>query len=129
MAWSNDILRAGKMAADAGQPQNLMTVYPKEGALLWSDHYVIPVDAPNAIGGEEFLNFLMEGKWAAEITNNLALASPNTKAMDYVLPELQGTAGIWPPTDWLASLQTNDTFSQTTMEKLMRAYTTAKTGG
>lgn len=129
LAWNNDVVRASKMAAEAGKPQNLQILYPKEGALLWSDHYVIPVDAPNPEGGAAFLNFLMEGQWAAEITNNFAMAAPNTKSVEFVTPDYRDNPMIWPPTDWLATLKVNDTFSQETVSKVMRAYTVAKTGG
>lgn len=128
MAWNNDVYRAIATAKDAGQPQNLKVLLPKEGALLWSDHLVIPSDAPDPTAAEKFLNFMLRGDSAAAVTNSLLVATPNTQAKDAIAPDLRAADGIFPPADWIKVLHPDDTFDLSTQRDMMRFYTKAKTG-
>ncbi len=128
MAWNNDILRAGKIAIDAGKPVNLKTIYAKEGALLWSDHLVIPVDAPNAADGLALMDYLLRGDSAAAFTNGLALATPNTAGKELIDPVFANNEGVYPPKAWLDSIMPNDTFTQDVAQAAIKIYARAKAG-
>lgn len=129
MAWNNDVYRAIGVAKEAGQPQNLKVLLPKEGALLWSDHLVVPKDAPNPGAAEKFLDFVLRGESAAAITNNLLVATPNTQGRDAIDPTLREADGIFPPAEWVKGLSPDETFDLPTQRDMMRFYTQAKTGG
>jgi len=128
MAWNNDVYRAMGTAKEAGQPQNLKVLLPKEGALLWSDHLVIPSDAPDPTAAEKFMNFMLRGESAAAITNTLLVATPNTQGKDAIDPALLGAEGIFPPAAWVKTLPADDTFDLETQRDMMRFYTKARTG-
>jgi len=128
MAWNNDVYRAAGLAKEAGQSQNLKVLLPKEGALLWSDHLVIPKDAPNPDAAQKFLDFMLRGESAAAITNNLLVATPNTQGAEAIDPALRQAEGIFPPAEWVKRLAPDDTFDPSTQRDMMRFYTQAKTG-
>jgi putrescine transport system substrate-binding protein len=128
MAWNNDIYRAIGLAKEAGQPQTLKVLLPKEGALIWSDHLVVPKDAPNPGAAEKFLDFVLRGESAAAITNTLLVATPNTQGRDAIDPALREAEGIFPPAEWVKRLSPDDTFDLPTQRDMMRFYTQAKTG-
>lgn len=128
MAWNNDIYRAIGLAKEAGQPQNLQVLLPKEGALIWSDHLVVPRDAANPHAAERFLDFMLRGESAAAVTNTLLVATPNTQGRDAIDPALREAEGIYPPAEWIKGLSPDDTFDLPTQRDMMRFYTQAKTG-
>lgn len=54
----------------------LKYVHPKEGIIGWFDSLVVPKGAPNKANAEKFLNFMMDAKNGAEISNFNRYASP-----------------------------------------------------
>ncbi len=55
---------------------------PKEGTSLWTDNVVIPTGAPNAALAHAFIDYLLDPKVGADISNYTAYQSPNQKALD-----------------------------------------------
>jgi len=68
----------------------LKYVHPKEGIIGWFDSLVIPKGAPNKANAEKFLNFMMNAKNGAEISNFNRYASPLDAAAikDFIDPAL-----------------------------------------
>lgn len=60
-AWSGDVLF---IRADFAKPEITYTI-PNEGANLWTDNYVIPVNAPHKDTAEVFINYMWEASNAA----------------------------------------------------------------
>ena len=78
---------SGQLAKAAEQTPDIAYVVPKEGSMVWMDTLVIPRDAPHKDSAYRFLNFVLEGKIAAEITNFTGYANANSAATPYVKPE------------------------------------------
>lgn len=78
----------GDYAFDKGQnPQgfkNIKFVVPKEGAELWVDNMMIPAHAPHPKLANEFINFILNAKIGAELSNWNAYASPNKASKPYL---------------------------------------------
>jgi len=55
-------------------------VIPKEGSLLWYDILAIPRDAPHVDNAHLFINYLMDPKVIASITNYAGIANGNAAA-------------------------------------------------
>ncbi|KEZ77774.1 ABC transporter substrate-binding protein [Salinisphaera hydrothermalis] len=76
----------------ANNPQaykNLKFVVPKEGAELWVDTMAIPDKAPHAKLANKFINFILDGKNGATLSNFTWYASPNKAATPYLKPALR----------------------------------------
>jgi spermidine/putrescine transport system substrate-binding protein len=82
---------------------------PKEGAVLAVDNMVIHKSAPRPDLALKFINFMLEGKNSAELTNLIGSGNPNTDAVKFIKPELLKYPAIFPGKDVQAKLeQLND---------------------
>jgi len=71
---------------------------PEEGALLWTDNLVIPADAPNPELANIFIDYILDPVVGAEISNEIAYASPNEAAIErgYIPGSMLGNTIIYP---------------------------------
>lgn len=88
--WSYD----AQMALES--VDSIEYVMPEEGALLWSDNYVIPANSPNKQTAELFINFLLRPEIAAELVNYTYYATANQAALAFVDPEILSDPTIFP---------------------------------
>jgi spermidine/putrescine transport system permease protein len=91
----------GQIAKAARENPNIVYVVPAEGCTLFVDNLCIPRGAPNRDLAILFLDFVLEGKTAAEITTTTGYATPNLAARDFLAPELRDDPAIFPPDDAL----------------------------
>ena len=86
--YSNDIFQANLDAQAAGRKFRILQGMPKEGAVLAVDNMVIHKSAPRPDLAHKFINFMLEGKNSAELTNLIGSGNPNLDAVKYIKPEL-----------------------------------------
>ena len=103
--YSNDIFQANLDAQAAGRKFSIMQGMPKEGAVLALDSMVIHKSAPRPDLALKFMNFMLEGKNSAELTNLIGSGNPNTDAMKYIKPELLKNTAIFPDKEVAAKLE------------------------
>ncbi|MCL6269770.1 polyamine ABC transporter substrate-binding protein [Sansalvadorimonas sp. 2012CJ34-2] len=96
MGWSGDILMASDRAEEAGNGNVIEYSIPKEGAGVWFDMLAIPVGAANTEEAHAFLNYLLEPKVIAEITNYVSYANPNTQSTPFLDESIAKNPGIYP---------------------------------
>ena len=96
MGWSGDILMAAERAEEAGNGVVVKYSIPKEGTGIWFDMLAIPVGASNTDEAHAFLNYLLEPKIIAEVTNYVSYANPNTKSKQYLDESIANNPGIYP---------------------------------
>jgi putrescine transport system substrate-binding protein len=68
-AYSGDAMQAQARAKEAGKGVNVQYIIPKEGAMAWWDTLAIPTGAPNLEGAYAYINFVLQPKQMAGITN------------------------------------------------------------
>ena len=103
--YSNDIFQANQDAQAAGRPFHIVQGVPKEGAVLAVDNMVIHKSAPRPDLALRFINFMLDGRNSAELTNLIGSGNPNTDAMKYIKPELLKLPAVFPPKDAQAKLE------------------------
>lgn len=64
-------------------------ILPKEGAELWLDSMAIPADAPHPELANKFINFILDPKIGAQLSNYNYYATPNKASVQYLEPVLQ----------------------------------------
>jgi spermidine/putrescine transport system substrate-binding protein len=64
-------------------------IVPKEGGELWLDSLAIPAHAPHPDLANKFINFILDPKIGAELSNYNYYATPNKKAVQYLIKPLQ----------------------------------------
>ena len=100
-----DIFQANLDAQAAGRPFRIVQGMPKEGAVLAVDSMVIHKSAPRPDLAHKFINFMLEGRNSAELTNLIGSGNPNLAAAQYIKPELKALPAVFPPKDVAARLE------------------------
>ncbi len=103
--YSNDIFQANQDAQAAGRPFHILQGVPKEGAVLAVDNMVIDKNAPRPDLALKFINFMLDGRNSADLTNLIGSGNPNTDAMRYIKPELLKLPAVFPPPEIAKKLE------------------------
>jgi spermidine/putrescine transport system substrate-binding protein len=103
--YSNDIFQANLDAQAAGRKFHILQGMPKEGAVLAVDNMVIHKAAPRPDLAHKFINFMLDGRNSADLTNLIGSGNPNLDARRYIKPELLKYPAIFPPKDVQAKLE------------------------
>ena len=94
--YSNDIYQADQDAQKAGQKFRIRHSLPKEGAVLALDSMVIAKSATRPDLAYQFINFMLEGRNSADLTNMIGSGNPNADAQRYIKPEIKQISAIFP---------------------------------
>ncbi len=86
--YSNDLFQAAQDAQKTSRPFTVDFVIPKEGATLSLDSMVLHRSGHRPDLAHQFINFMLEGKNSAELTNLTGSGNPNAMAKAYVRPEI-----------------------------------------
>lgn len=97
IGWSGDIISAGKSATEAKNGVEVSYVVPKEGGLVWMTTLAIPSDAPNPQAGYAFMNYILDPKVAARITEATGYPVPVPEARQFLPRELAENPALYPP--------------------------------
>lgn len=133
MGYSGDIAQASTdafdAAAKAGKPApNLRFVLPKEGAIRWVDVIAVPKDSKHAGNAHAFIDYLLDPKVAAAISNHVAYASANKDALPLVDPAIAQDPGVYPPAEVRAKLIDPKSLPEDVQRQRVRAWTRIKSG-
>ncbi|HUI49325.1 MAG TPA: spermidine/putrescine ABC transporter substrate-binding protein [Acidimicrobiia bacterium] len=105
---SGELLLCQAYSGDVFQIQtdnkNVQYVIPKSGAFSWVDNMAIPKGAPHPRNAETFMNYILEPKVGAALTNYVQYGSPNKAAEPYIDKSITGNPLIYPPASVLAKL-------------------------
>lgn len=124
--YSNDMFQANDAATKAGKGVRIGYAVPREGAVLALDSMVIHKDAPRPDLAHLFINFMLEGKNAAELTNLTGSGSPNVDAMQYIRAEIARNEGIFPGKHVLEKLEQLHDLDRRKRRLLSRLWTEVK---
>src|SRR4029077_8411017 len=97
MSWSADYAASRARAKAAGIDVPLAFTVPKEGSNFAFDALLIPADAPHPRAAHEFLNYILEPKVIAAITNEIHSANDNPPSTPYVAPAILNDPAVYPP--------------------------------
>lgn len=128
IGWAGDIMQASNRAKEAKNGVNVAYSIPKEGALAFFDVFAIPADAKNLDEAYQFLNYLMEPKVIAQISNTVYYASGNKAATPLVNEDVRNNPGIYPPADVQAKLFSLKVQDPKIDRVITRSWTKVKTG-
>ncbi|WP_392531559.1 PotD/PotF family extracellular solute-binding protein [Nostoc sp. C117] len=113
-AWQNQIL-AGDLvlamcySADAvkisKENPKLKYVIPRSGSSLWTDTIVIPKTAPNLAGAYAWINMILQPEVAAQITQRLNIATPNSAGFEQLPKRIQNNPNLFPSESLLANCE------------------------
>jgi putrescine transport system substrate-binding protein len=128
MSWSGDYQTALARAQSAGVKLNLAFTVPKEGANIWYDAWLIPAGAPHPQAAAKFLNFIMQPKVIAGVTNDIHYGNDNLAANAFVNPAILANPAIYPTPAMAKTLFESEEVSPATERLRTRTWTRIKTG-
>ena len=124
--YSADIYQADLGAQAAKQKFRIRHALPKEGAVLALDAMVIHKDAPRADLAHRFIDFMLDGRNSADLTNMIGSGNPNAAAMAHVKQELKALAAIFPGPETAKKLEMLQDMTSKERRAMNRLWTEIK---
>ena len=90
LVYSGDAIRA------MGENPKLGFVNPKEGTVIWVDNMAVPVKAPHADMAMKFINYILDPKVGAQLSNFNQYATPNAKSLPFITNTDIANVAIYP---------------------------------
>ena len=89
--WSGDVFQA--------MDDNKAVSYaiPSEGSIVWVDSLVIPASAPHKELAHSFIDYMLDPKVSADLSNAISFATPNRAALPLVREADRSNPLIYPP--------------------------------
>jgi spermidine/putrescine transport system substrate-binding protein len=124
--YSNDMFRAREDARAAGRPFTIGFATPKEGAVLAVDSYVLHKSGRRPDLAHQFIDFMLEGENAADVSNLIGAGNTNAAATPYIKREIAAEPAIFPPPKTLSTLEMLRDFNPRLRRTLSRMWTEIK---
>ena len=128
VGYNGDILQARDRARDANKGVEIKYIVPKEGSILWFDMLAIPKDAPHPDAAYAYLNYIMDPKVTADISNFKRYANANAASAPYVQDSVKNDPGIYPPPELRQKLAVQLADSPDQTRAITRLWQKFKTG-
>jgi spermidine/putrescine transport system substrate-binding protein len=90
------VIYNGEAVKGMEQDSNIGFFIPKEGSELWWDSLAIPAGAPNKDLANRFVNFILDAKIGAQLSNYNRYATPNEAAKKFIDPKDLKNPAIYP---------------------------------
>lgn len=94
--------------------------------MLALDAMVISKDAPRPKLANQFINFMLDGKNSAELTNILGSGNPNMAAMEFISPEIKAMKAVFPDQRTAGKLEMLKPMNESERAMLNRLWTEIK---
>lgn len=127
IAFSGDVYMAKNRAIEAKNNQKISYVIPAKGTIMWVDNLAIPKDAKHPENAHKFINYILKAKVAADISNTVFYANPNTKATPLVSKEIASDPNIYPTEALKKKLVAKKVIPAEEQRALTQFYTKFKT--
>ncbi len=129
LTYNGTFVQARNRAKEARNGITLQYVIPKEGSLLWFDMLAIPIDAPHPDNAHLFINYLLDPRVIAHISDYIGNANANAAATPLLDASTVSDTAIYPPPADVQRLfvQTEDSPEQLrTITRIWQKFKTAQ---
>jgi len=103
--YSNDFFTAQQDARSAGRKFSIGYSIPKEGAVFALDNLVMHQSGMRPDLAYQFIDFWLEGRASAELTNAIGAGNPNQAAMPLIDPQIAANEAIFPGPEKFGQLE------------------------
>jgi spermidine/putrescine transport system substrate-binding protein len=99
MVYNGDAVRGMRLDPD--------TYYfiPREGSEIWLDNLAVPARAPHRDMAEKFINFILDPRIGAQVSNFNLYGTPNRAALEFINSDDRRNPVIYPPPDVMNKLE------------------------
>ena len=124
--YSNDMFQANADAEKAKRPFRIGSSMPKEGAVIAIDNMVLHKTGPRPDLAYQFINFMLDPKNGAELSNMIGSGNVNAKSMQYIDEAVRNNRAVFPGPDEFAKLQEVKDFGKKERRLMNRLWTEIK---
>jgi spermidine/putrescine transport system substrate-binding protein len=124
--YSNDMFRAQADAQAAQRPFRIGFSIPKEGAVLALDSFVLHRSGTHPELAHRFINFMLDGTNAADVSNLIGAGNPNASATPLIRRAVADNPALFPPPAEARKLQMLRDFDAHSRRELSRWWTEIK---
>ena len=128
LGWAGDINIARVRAIENKNGNDIQTLLPSTGGLIFFDNLAIPKDAKHPINAHAFINYFLKPEVAASLTNELGYATANKMSLVNVKPEIAKDPAIFPDAANLQKMVSPNSFSNEARQSLSQVFTLFKKG-
>lgn len=125
---NGDAFVARRRAKEAKNGIKINYIIPDEGSLIWFDILAVPKDAPHVANAHKLINYFMEPKVIADITNYIGFANANSAATSLLDPSIAADPIVYPPLDRLQVLSALPEYTPEQIRAITRLWQKFKTG-
>jgi putrescine transport system substrate-binding protein len=126
--FSGDVFQAKARAEEAGKGVKIAYSIPKEGGNLWFDMLAIPADSKNVKAASAFINYMLDPKVIAQVSDEVGYANANPAAGDFMDQEIRTDEAVYPPQDVQDRLYVNSELPPKVQRLMTRSWTKVKSG-
>ncbi len=124
--YSNDMFQANADAEKAKRPFRIGSFTPKEGAVLAVDSMVLHKSGPRPDLAHQFINFMLDGRNASELSNMIGSGAVNAAAMPFIDEAVKNNRAVFPDADGMKKLQMLKDYDRKSRRLLNRLWTEVK---
>jgi len=99
------IIYSGEAARGMADDADTRYFIPREGSQIWLDNLVVLAQAPHRDLAEKFINFILDARIGAQLSNFTQFATPNKAARPFIRPEDLKNPAIYPLPEVMARLE------------------------
>ncbi|WP_263261411.1 polyamine ABC transporter substrate-binding protein [Pseudomonas sp. RIT-PI-S] len=126
--FSGDVFQARSRAEEAKNGVNVAYAVPKEGGNLWFDMLAVPADAPDVKQAHAFINYLLDPKVIAQVSDAVGYANPNPEAKSDMDKAVSNDPAVYPPQDVLDKAYVSHELPPAIQRLMTRSWNKIKTG-
>ena len=126
--YSGDINIAKNRAIESKTGQNVQTLIPRTGGVIFMDAMVIPADAPHPENAHKWINYILRPEVHAGLSNKVFYANPNLASRKFIKPEVANDPAVFPPEADMKRMAQPDAINNDIRRQMTRIYTSFKTG-
>ncbi len=104
VGWANGALAAQAINEKSNSGRNIAYSLPREGALVWSENWVLLKDARHPKAALAFINYMLRPQVIAKTSNYMLYPNANKDATEFVEQKLRDNPWIYPDKKTMATL-------------------------
>ena len=128
LGWAGDINIARARAIENKNGNDIQTLLPSTGGLIFFDNLAIPKDAKRPNNAHAFINYFLKPEVSASLTNELGYATANKASLASVKPDIAKDPAVFPDADNLQKMVSPNSFGNEARQSLSQVFTLFKKG-
>ena len=128
LGWAGDINIARARAIENKNGNDIQTLLPSTGGLIFFDNLAIPKDAKRPNNAHAFINYFLKPDVSAALTNELGYATANKASLAKVKPDIAKDPAVFPDAANLQKMVPPNSFSNEARQSLSQVFTLFKKG-